>query len=142
MQDNSHFWFAAQWDEPVNRGVIGLDDRGTPLNPDDDIWTLYRVGAGEPVSSMAPPAESAVAVDSLNRIWYADVSGVYMLGANGWQHKFDTPACDLVPGRWGVVNVILPYQGTSCDQLNMTVFIIDGSHIYHRDLDDLSLIHI
>ena len=142
VQDDSHFWFAAQWGEPdIDRGVIGLDDRGTPLNPDDDIWTTYRVGAGEPVTSGSPPEESAVAVDSLNRIWYADASGVYMLGGNTWQRRLGIPACDLVPGRWGVVNVILPYEGTSCTELDMTVVIIDGSHIYARELEDFARVH-
>ena len=142
VQDNSHFWFAAQWGEPdIDRGVIGLDDRGTPLNPDDDIWATYRVGAGEPVTSVSPPEESAVAVNSLNRIWYADASGVNMLGGNGWERKLAIPACDLVPGRWGVVNVILPYAGTSCSELDMTVVIIDGSHIYSRELEDFAHVH-
>lgn len=73
-------WFyyrVGNWIEGYSQYVYSLDDGGTPLNFDDDVWT--QVALPDTVYIRY------IAVDSLGRIWFASGDGIYRYDNGDWQ---------------------------------------------------------
>lgn len=100
VEDVQHTWFVYNSYYQVDRGVLRLDDGGTPADQSDDIWTDYAVPwEGE---------SYAVAVDAMDRLWLGDDSGLhrYDEDSESWQ-LVNQPlhVCHIMPAADGTVFV-------------------------------------
>lgn len=105
-QDDSHIWFAYPY------GVLALDDRGTPTDLTDDRWRDY------PLDPPEYTLRATVAVDTLGRLWWGNVTGLYRYEGDKWQRQIEGEICDLMPTGDGA---LLAQPGT-CDQYNALVY--------------------
>ena len=138
VQDGSHVWFAGEWDGPAEagRGVVGLDDNQTPLNPTDDRWTILWIGdhlGGD------YPNPGVVAVDSSDQVWYGDPTGLYRYMGSAWQSVFqDQQVCDLVPAQDGKLFILGSYRDTECRVISPVVHVWDGLRLTEISIVELA----
>lgn len=114
-QDDRQLWVA--YADPATypdapRGVLALNDQGTPANLSDDTWTDY------PIRSTG--TGGVVAVDALGRLWYGNSSGLYRYASGQWQTHLENTICDLTPAGNGALFAQLAgpnadYTQYSCD---------------------------
>lgn len=123
-QDAAQLWVA--YADPATyldapRGVLALNDQGTPTNMSDDTWTDYPIrGAG---------TGGVVAVDALGRLWYGNSSALYRYTSGQWQIHTESAICDLIPAGNGALFAQLAgdnadYTEFSCDYPDQWIFPI------------------
>ncbi|MBI3963250.1 MAG: hypothetical protein HY335_10885 [Deinococcus sp.] len=59
-------WIATGWS-----GVMVLDDRGTPFDQSDDVWTTYTIHEG-----LVDNRAQAIAVSPLGTVWVGTDGGL------------------------------------------------------------------
>jgi len=127
-QDENHTWFAfaefVSGQDARSQGVVALDDRGTPENLSDDVWTEYPVVTPDGTGG-------AVAVDTFDQPWFGNSTGIYRYDGAQWQpvNDYSYPGiCDLVPADNGILFAIQAQIG-DCTQLSESILRIetDGS---------------
>lgn len=88
-----------------------MDDRGTPADLTDDIWTDYPVredGTG-----------GSVVVDAQGRIWFGNSTGLYRYDGSQWQLLSQCAIGDLAATAEGIV-----YAASSCDSAPSTILAV------------------
>lgn len=132
-QDASHLWFACE----SNR-LLRLDDRGTPADLSDDLWTEY------PLDTEA--GRLSVAVDTLGRPWYL-VQGAREV------HRYDddmwfpipvlAPACQLIPASDGTMFLLRAEASDGdCGRLSMLVGLVQpNGAVTYSDLHTMAGAH-
>ena len=97
VEDDVHTWFVYDpyiSDGSPNPGIWRLDDRGTPTDFSDDVWTTYEV------SEIG--ADASVAARD-GKLWYGDSTGVYLYDDGGWRQLSSEATEELVPADNGVL---------------------------------------
>jgi len=98
-QDAGHLWFAGAG-YAFGKGVLSLDDGGTPTDSSDDRWQSYAI--------TTTGQHPVVAVDAGGRLWYGDSSGLYRHTGAAWAAVDQTyGVCDLAPAADGTLYVQL-----------------------------------
>lgn len=127
-QDEHHTWFAfaeiVLGQDARPQGVVALDDRGTPENLSDDVWTEYPIVTPDGTGG-------AVVVDTFGQPWFGNSKGIYRYDGTQWQpvNDYSYPGiCDLVPADSGILFAIQA-QIDDCAQLSESILQIetDGS---------------
>ncbi|NCF65791.1 MAG: hypothetical protein GWP61_07445 [Chloroflexi bacterium] len=97
-QDARHTWFAYEiidfsgGPSPSEKGVYLLDDRGTPADFSDDVWTSYAIDT---------TGEGGFVAVQNDHLWYGDTSGLYRYTDPGWEQVSTESVVGLVPAADG-----------------------------------------
>jgi hypothetical protein len=122
--DARRAWFAVV-DRSYRGGayLVGLDDGGTPLKLDDDVWQTLDIGVAQGLGS--------VAVDAQGQLWRGQSDGLYRYDGAEWWHEYDGLAvCDLTPALDGALYAQLErHRGAGCEKFSDTVLKVkpDGT---------------
>lgn len=115
VQNEHHIWFAYKESTifsplPI-RGVLLLDDRGTPTNLADDIWTDYPVskdGTG-----------GSIVIDAQGRTWFGNSMGLFRYDGSQWQSLSQCAIGDLAATADGIV-----YAASRCNSAPSTILAV------------------
>ena len=113
VQNEHHIWFAYKESTifsplPI-RGVLLLDDRGTPTNLADDIWTDYPVskdGTG-----------GSIVIDAQGRTWFGNSMGLFRYDGSQWQSLSQCAIGDLAATMRQPVVTVHPRQSLQWQQM-------------------------
>ena len=115
VQNENLIWFAykesTSFSLPPTRGVLLLNDRGTPADLTDDIWTDYPVredGTG-----------GSVVIDAQGRTWFGNSMGLFRYDGSQWQSLSQCAIGDLAATEDGIV-----YAAASCDSAHSTILAV------------------
>jgi hypothetical protein len=110
----AHTFVAPLWQNTVAR----FDNGGTPDDPGDDQWQQYTVESDHPFVTAA--------LDTLQRMWYADQTGIYRYENGAWRQISPlVAACRLVPAAGGAMMVLKGAPG--CGNVDNTVHLIQAN---------------
>lgn len=80
VQDSANIWLT-YWDN--TKGIVHIDDHGTPDDQSDDIYTNY------PTAGLGEHDEAGfVTVDGLGRLWHGSTEGLFRYDRDEWVPVF------------------------------------------------------